>query len=352
MYIGNTNIINSPYSVWKDDRTDRELRQNERLILSRLDLLSTYYGTLGKDSQNRNAVNNLLVIYYIELQLIKEFGENDDYLYRAGVVLSNYVDDILSRSFSSEQERNNYILNILDDIKRRTINGTTSVANIAFMGDWTKDVYNENYYIDFSSGVRTMNLPSGAISDADESLTDKFKEVAGNLVYCVVPYSAMTTQEAKKKRILQTSVLSGVCASGFGFTEAICNNYIQSSIIGGCGLSPSQYVESLKELARQQYGSAQVGDPATLIAVLTLVGKLLAILASAVTIFKVIWDARKNTSYRDSVQSLEKADLCGAEIPDWLKLGDLDGDGKDDTLKVWGALLAVGAFAYLYTDQK
>lgn len=349
MYIGDTNIINTPYTAWTDNRSDSELRQSERLLLSRLDLLTTYYGTLPEGDSRKNIVNNLIVLYYIEFQLVKEFGENEDYVYRAGVVLSNYLQDIMSREFTSEYERNTYVLTLIEEIKRRTINGTTSVADVAFMGDWYNDIYLNNYYVDFVTGSESENRPVANISGVDSTLASKFKEVAGNLVYAVVPYSTMSTPEARKKRIMQTSVISGVCGSGFGFTDAICNNYIQSSIYGGVGISPERYVETMKEIARER---AKVGDLATATAVVSFIVKLLTAIAGAVTIFKTIYDVRKDTSYKDAVQSLKYADKCGADIPDWLRLGDIDGDGTDDTFKVWAIALAVGAVAYLYKDKK
>lgn len=352
MYIGDTNIVNSPFVVWTDDRGDSDLRQSERLLFSRLDLLTTYYGTLSEDDSRRNIVNNLLVLYYVELQLIKEFGENDDYLYRAGVVLSNYVRDIMSREFTNDYERNSYVLSLIEDIKRRTINGTTSVADISFMGDWYNEVYRENYYVNIQNGFRSENKPIANIAGVDTTLESMFKEVAGNLVYSVVPYSTISTAEAKKKRIMQTSVISGVCGSGFGFTEAICNNYIQSSIYGGVGMSPERYVETMKAIAIEQSQGARVGDIATATAVVAFIAKLITALAGAVTIFKVIRDMRKESDYSDAVEKLKYAEVCGAEIPDWLRLGDIDGDGTDDTFKVWAIALALGAVAYLYQNKK
>lgn len=350
MYIGSTNIVNSPFSVWTDNRTEYEIRQNERLLFSRIHLITAYLNNMPVDDPQRDILLNMLSVYYIELQLIKDFGVTPEYLYRAGVILSNYVGEIMNRTFDSENERNSFILNVISDIKRKTVNGTSSVADIDFMADWIRDVYDQNYFIDFSTGTKTQTHPSFQIGSPDSGLTQEFIKTAPNLVYTVVPYATMTTAEAKRKRVLQNAVISGLCGSGYGFTDAICTNYIRSSIVNGTnGLSPEQYVEGMKQIAQE--GESKVGE-LTVAAATLIVGLVSAALTTGARIFINIYNARKNSQYKDAVSNLKQADDCFANFPDWFKLGDLDGDGKDDTLKVWLGLLGIGAFAYLYTNKK
>lgn len=350
MYIGATNIINSPFKVWTDNRSDSELRQSERLLFSRIHLVTAYLDNMPADDPQRNVLLGLLSVYYIELQLIKDFGVTPEYLYRSGVVMSNYVSEIMNRTFDSEDARNAFILNVLSDIKQRTVTGTTSVSDIDFFAEFLKDIYDQNYYIDFSNGEHSQNLPATQIGDVmDTELTNGFIKVAGNLVYTAVPYSTMTTSEAKRKRALQNAVISGMVGSGFGFTDAICQNYINSAIVNSThGLTPAVYVEGMKEASQQQ---AKIGvlTEATVALIIKLVT---AFLTAGTAVFTAIYNARRNTSYRDAVSSLNDAELCYAEIPDWLKLGDIDGDGKDDTLKIWLGALGIGAFAYLFTNKK
>lgn len=350
MYIGSTNIVNSPFKVWTDNRTDVELRQSERLLFSRVHLITAYLNNMPADDPQRNVLLNMLSVYYIELQLIKEFGVTPDYLYRAGVVLSRYVSEIMGRTFLSDEERNAFILNVLSDIKQRTINGTTSVADMDFFADWLKDVYDQNYFIDFTNGGISQNTPSANIGDViDTELTNGFIKVAGNLVYTVVPYSTMSTNEAKRKRALQNAVISSVCGSGFGFTDAICTNYINSAIVNSThGLSPEIYVEGMKEAGKEM--SAGIGIAEEVVALI--VGIVTSFLTAGTAVFTAIYNARKNTAYRDAVSGLNNAEMCYADIPDWLKLGDIDGDGTDDTLKVWLGMLGIGTFAYLYSKKR
>ena len=349
MIIGDSRIITDANTVWTNGKSYSGLRQSERLLLSRIDLLVSYLNAMEEDDPYWNTVNNLLTMYYLELRLVNEFSDTDEYLYRAGGALSQYIGLIMSQTFRSEDERNAFILSILDDIKKRTINGTSQISDLNFMSDWVKDVYKQNYYIDFATGAQCMNAPSSSIGElSSDELQNEFKKVAGNLVYTVVPYSTINTAEARRKRVLQNAVLSGLCGSGFGFTADICNNYIISSIVSKAGMSPEEYVEGMKEIAKQQQDS-KIGDPATLTFIATIVT---AFITAGVTVFVQIYNARKNSSYRDTVSSLAQAQESYADIPDWLRLGDLDGDGTDDTFKVWGAVLAVSALAYLYKTRK
>lgn len=350
MYIGSTNIINSPFSVWTDNRSDHELRQSERLLFSRIHLITAYLNNMQLDESGRNKLLNMLSVYYIELQLIKEFGVTPDYLYRAGAIMSNYVSEIMTRTFKSEKERNSFILDVLATIKQRTVSGNASVSDIDFFADWIRDVYDQDYYIDFATGSHSLNMPSTQIGDVlSEDLTQGFIKVAGNLVYTAVPYSAMSTNEAKKKRALQNAVISSVCGSGFGFTDAICMNYINSSIVNAShGLTPEVYVEGMKEASTEYKPAIGVlSETASLI-----IGLVTAFLTAGTAVFTAIYNARRNSNYRNAVSGLNEAGLCYAEIPDWLKIGDINGDGKDDTLAVWLGLLGVGAFAYFATDDK
>lgn len=344
MIIGDSNILNDSYSVWTNSKPYSSLRQSERLLLSRLDLLTSYKKMTEEGDPNSRTLDNLLSLYYIEFMLVDEFGCNPDYLYKAGVSMTQYINHIMACSYSSDKDRNAFILSVLHDIKKDVINGSPSLDSIPFMNDWVKEVYNQNYFIDFNTGGISENTPSASIGDSiSENLQNDFKKVAGNLVYSVVPYSTITTAEAKRKRVLQNAVISALCGSGYGFTDAICNNLIRSSIVSRSQLSPEAYVECMKELGKQR--SSKIGD----FGILELVAAVVtALITAGVAVFTAIYNARRNSSYRDAVSALGQAGGSYADIPDWLSLGDLDGDGTDDTLKVYGALIAVGALAYYY----
>lgn len=346
MRIGDSNILITPNEVWTNGKPYSGLRQSERLLFSRIDLLVSYLNAMSEDDPNWNTVNNLLTLYYIELRLVNEFSETDEYLYRAGVSLSQYLELIMSQKFTSENERNAFILNILDDIKKRTINGSSQMANVNFMSDWVRDVYDQNFFIDFATGAECMNAPSSHIGElSSDELQNEFKKVAGNLVYTVVPSATITTAEAKRKRVLQNAVISGLCGSGYGFTSQICNNYIISSIVTRSGISPEEYVECMKQIAKNDQ-QAKIGD----FGILELVASIVTALITAGTaVFTAVYNSRKNNpSYRNVVSSLGQAQDSYAETSDWWRLGDITGDGKDDTFTVWGIVLALFGFAYLY----
>lgn len=345
MIIGNSNIVSDSCSVWTNSKPYASLRQSERLLLSRIDLLTAYKGAMSSEQAEMNSVDSLLALYYIEFMLIDEFGSNSDYLYKAGVALSQYLNSIMTMRYQTEKERNEFILSVIRDIQRDVVDGSPNIDSIPFMNTWVQEVYDQNYFIDFATGAKCKNAPSSSIGDISENLQNDFKKVAGNLVYSVVPYSTITTAEAKRKRVLQNSVISGLVGSGFGFTDNICNNLIRSSIISRSQLSPETYVEAMKEIAKNK---SKIGDFGVLELVATIVT---ALLTAGTAVFVAIYNARKNSNYRDAVSSLANAGASYADIPDWLSLGDLDGDGKDDTLKVYGAMLLLCAFAYYYKNK-
>lgn len=346
MIIGDSRILTDANTVWTNGKSYSGLRQSERLLLSRIDLLVSYLNAMEEDDPYWNTVNNLLTMYYLELRLVNEFSDTDEYLYRAGGALSQYIGLIMSQTFMSEDERNAFILSVLDDIKKRTINGTSQISDLNFMSDWIKDVYKQNYYIDFATGAQCMNAPSSSIGElSQDELQNEFKKVAGNLVYTVVPSSAINTAEAKRKRVLQNAVLSGLVGSGYGFTSDICNNYIISSIVSRAGISPEEYVECMKEIAKREKTS-EIGDFGILEFVATVIT---ALITAGSAVFTAIYNSRRNQdNYRNVVSSLAQAENSYASTSDWWQLGDINGDGKDDTFTVWGIVLAVLGLAYMY----
>lgn len=342
MIIGDSNIVSSLTSVWTDGIMSSRMRQNERLIFARIDFLMSYLNSpLCDDS---DGVENLISVYWLELQLVKEFGNNADLLYKAGAVLSNYVQDILSLKTGG---RNSSLLTMLADIKSKTINASIAPADLRFMSEFERDVYSQNYYVDFDSGQKTSS-PSYYVGAVSQDMLSEYKKVAGNLVYTQVDYSMMKTPEAKRKYARQTAVLSALSASGCGFTPEICNLGIQSSILQASGWDCETYVSAMQEAGKESSKSVGVGNPAVVVAVIGLVGTFIT---AGVAIFKEIYEARRVQGRSDAYRALDEASLSYADIPDWWRLGDLDGDGKDDTFKVYG-VVAASLIAYYFLGKK
>ena len=344
MIIGDSNITNTLTSVWTDGMSSEKMRQSERLIFSRIDLLLSYLNS--PLCENSESITNLISVYWMELQLIREFGSNNDLLYKAGATLSNYVDKILDlKNYSRDAD----LLQMLEDIKRKTINSSIAPGDLRFMAEFESDVYAQNYYIDFASGQKTSS-PSSYIGSVDSSLLDDFKKVAGNLVYTQVDYSMMKTADAKRKYSRQAAVISSLCASGYGFTSEICSNEITSSIITASGHDCNDYVSAMQIAGKESHKTIGVGDggASLAIAIITLVTTFIS---AGAGIFTTIYNSRREQGKTSAVDALANAQDCYADIPDWFKLGDLDGDGKDDTLKVYG-LAAVALLATSYFTSK
>lgn len=343
MIIGDSNIVNTISTVWTDGMSSSRMRQSERLIFARIDFLLSYLNS--SVCTDAEAISNLISVYWMELQLIKEFGSNPDLLYKAGAVLSHYVNDILELNPAN---RDSTLLQMLSDIKSKTINSSLAPSDLRFMSEFERDVYSQNYYINFSSGAKT-DSPSSYIGDVDPDLLNEFKRVAGNLVYTQVDYSKMKTAEAKRKYARQLSVISELCASGYGFTGEICSLGIQSSILSASGYDCDTYVAAMQEAGKQAKETVGVGDggasAAVISAIIALVGTFISCGAA---IFTTIYSQRRAQGKIDANSALYDAQRSYADIPDWLALGDLDGDGKDDTLKVYGlGALLFGAYYFL-----
>lgn len=342
MRIGSVDI-NNVSKVWQDGLTDAAQRQNQRLIFSRIDFMLSYLASDPKADADQ--INNLITVYWIENELIKEFGGNDLLLYRAGVILSNYCNDLINYS---GYQRDANAQNVLQDIKRKTINGSEAPGDLRFLQEWETDVVAQNYYIDFATGSASPVYESAVITGTEPELADEFKKVAGNLVYTAVPYNLIDTQKAKQKYSSQGAVISEMCAAGFGYTQAICNNYINSSIMDASGWNPTEYVKQMK-LAGAEGQQIGVGDGGLTAAILGLVS---AFIAAGTTIFTTIYSARHKSNTESATSALYNARSSYAEIPDWLRIGDVDGDGTDDTLKIYGAGVAALAVLYFATKKK
>lgn len=319
------------------------MRQNERLIFSRIDFLLSYLTT--DEATDPEAILNIISVYYVDLQLIREFGGNPDLLYKAGTVLSNYVNELLTMSLTDRQTKS---LSIIDTVKQKTINGNMPIGDLRFMAEWERDICANNYYIDFRTGIATQTDPTATVSGTDsENFMNEFKKVSANLVYTRVPYSMMETPEAKRKYSQQVDVISELCASGFGFTGAICSNLIESQVMQTWGNTPTSYVQAMKEYVRENRTKIGVGEPISVAAALIL--KLVtAAIAAGATVFVTIFNYRHRDQTTAAKSALYNARASYADFPDWLSIGDIDGDGKDDSLKVYGlgALALLGLWYY------
>lgn len=343
MRIGDSNIVNTISTVWTDGMSSSRMRQSERLIFARIDFLLSYLNS--SVCTDAEAIANLISVYWMELQLIKEFGSNPDLLYKAGATLSHYVGKILELTPAS---RDATLLQMLSEIKSKTINSSLAPADLRFMSEYERDVYAQNYYINFASGTKT-DSPSSYIGEPDPDLLNEFRRVAGNLVYTQVDYSMMKTAAAKRKYSRQVSVISELCASGYGFTSEICSLGVQSSILSSSGVDCNTYVSAMQEAGKNAKETIGVGDggasAAIISAIITLVGTFISCGAA---IFTTIYSQRRKQGKIDANSALYDAQRSYADIPDWLALGDLDGDGKDDTLKVYGlGALLFGAYYFL-----
>ena len=313
------------------------MRQNERLIFSRIDFLLSYLTTAG--ATDPEAILNIIAVYYVDLQLIREFGGNPELLYKAGSVLSNYVNELLTMGPTDRQTK---VLSIIDTVKQKTINGNMPIGDLRFMAEWEKDICENNYYIDFRTGLATQTAPTATVSGTEsENFMNEFKKVSANLVYTRVPYSMMETPESKRKYSQQVDVISELCASGFGFTAPICSNLIESQVMQTWGSDPTSYVQAMKEYSLSNRSNIGVGDP---VSVTALIFQLVtAALTAGATIFITIFQYRHRDQTTGANSALYNARASYADFPDWLSIGDIDGDGKDDTLKVYG----LGALALL-----
>lgn len=343
--IGDINISNSNF-VWTDNKSYSDMRQNERLIFSRIDFLLSYLQTA--DATDPEGVINVISVYYVELQLIREFGGNSDLLYKAGTVLSNYINELLTMNPADRQTK---VLSIIDTIKQKTINGNMPVGDLRFMSEFEKDVWAQNYYIDFRTGLPTTTAPKATIGDpTNENFMNEFKKISANLVYTRVPYSMMETPEAKRKYSNQVDVISELCASGFGFTGAICSNLIESQVMQTWGSDPTSYVQAMKDYTIANRQTIGVGDPATVTALILQL--VTAAIGAGATIFVTIYQYRHRDQTTAANSALYNARASYAEFPDWLSIGDIDGDGTDDTLKVYGlGLLALAGIWYFGREK-
>lgn len=343
--IGDVNISNQNF-VWTDNKSYSDMRQNERLIFSRIDFLLSYLST--PEATEPESIINIIAVYYVELQLIREFGGNKDLLYKAGSALSNYVNELLTMNPSDRQTK---VLSIIDTIKQKTINGNMPVGDLRFMAEFEKDVWAQNYYIDFRTGLPTQTAPKATIGDtANENFMNEFKKVSANLVYTRVPYSMMETPESRRKYSNQVDVISELCASGFGFTGAICSNLIESQVMQTWGSDPISYVQAMKDYTRENRTIIGVGDPVSTTALILQI--VTAALTAGATIFVTIYQYRHRDQSTAANSALYNARASYAEFPDWLSIGDIDGDGTDDTLKVYGlGLLALAGIWYFETKR-
>lgn len=327
-------VLNTPFE---------QMRVSEKQIFSFLDLLQTQakYATGGELSDIYNQMDR----YYAVAMIIETLGNTPEILARCVYPLNEALTAGEFEFDGSLESRNSRLITLIDRIINNAINYTIN-KDYALDNDlyiwWQQNVMQLNYYVT-AGGVLTEEMPTIVAVSGTEDLMSGFKRAAGAYAYTrVSAQEVASSAKARMKRAKQIEARSAISAVCPELNDIVQNNYIDSALAEVTeGGDASTFVDGLKKIGKKK---ARVG--ALTEAVITAIISLIATFVTAVTSLTVaIIQNRKNELNQNAYNALNSYPIYTTSEDDFA-LGDIDGDGKDDTSKI--LLIGAAALAACY----
>jgi len=310
--IGNTEVsLSAPY--WTGGKRSARLRQSEKELYAKINL----YQEICDFSENENEIQSLYTEMdklFVAIQLIMNFGEDQDELLRAGVAYSDAIYNGLFHSdYDSLESRNIAVNEIATGCIARVPDIYLSedlITNVILW--WRETVLMQNFFWDETTGEQ-VQVPADSIEAGISGASDydqfSAKMVEGGLfyVYIIADNRLIDSPQSMFKRSQQNITLDRLEIAGVGLSRNVMMDNIRTGILRQTnGKTASQTVQAL------QRGDAKIGEPVTII---------VAIVAAIVAIIKLISD----------IQAAKKAKLDNetAKILSENNLNSIRPDSKD-----------------------
>lgn len=329
--------IDTDRTFWTNGRTNGLLRQNERMLYAKIDLLQSYCDITEKE-EDLVAYYTDMDFYFILVKLIDKFGYSNDMLelsfFEAYTFLEN--GDFYDTSLS-DGERNAYFQSLLSQIISATENNNKIAETIdVYYSTLFADLVKTNYYINPITDAVSVKpfAESGIMGDEDWCAKLKtqgpyfnYSQASGNLFY--------NQKKATAKRIAQKNLKERLTAINPTFRNGVADDLIDSGIVSGFRMTADESVITIRT-----GGSVKIGDPATVVAVLGLI----ATIASAIgSVWVSYLDMKKAEVSKDTANALNNAKYNGAAAGDWFGI-DENNDGTISSSEKFGFIKKIAIF--------
>ncbi len=340
--IGNTNVpVDAPY--WTGGKRSSRLRQSEKELYAKINLLQEQANFSESEDEIQSLYTEMDKLY-VAIQLIMNFGDDEDLLLKAGVSYSDALyDGLFQEYYDTLEERNISVNRVATDCIAHVPDIHLSEDVVTSVILWWKDtVMLQNFYWNENTGEKSV-LPADSIeagigaTDDYDSLSARMVEGGMFYVYMIADRRLINTPNSMYKNAQQNITLDRLENIGVGLSRNVMLDNIKTGILRETnGKSASQVVQAL------QRGDAKIGEPITLI--VAIIG---AIVAIAGMVAKIV-EARKTRIENETAKILSENNLNSIR-PDHsdFPFGDSDGDGKADLPGVMNSLGNIGGIPIL-----
>jgi hypothetical protein len=344
--IGDVDIdLKAPY--WSDNRNDAQLRKSQILYFAKIDCANSE-AELTNAEVNKQDFYNQMDLSFCIIRLIDAYGQNEDLLLKAGIVLSHYIaDGEFGIYYDSMELRNADLSNKIRNIQKDVENFQEwDFANDEFADEWEHNVMDMNYYCNPLTGERSNNIIAdyaNVCGPYDYAYySSEIKKNGEHWLYM----SANNLQNDKgeilsavyKKRMLQIRQASWFESANTNLSKEAIYSLSRSKICER-GYTPEKAIEVLKfsngskeklENELKKAGIGRIGEPASATAVaigiVTLIKGIIGLLAGLATLALAVWAIvdrvkalldKSNKNAYENAPSAEDLKMATSTIEDW-----------------------------------
>ena len=338
--IGDVDIdLKAPY--WSDNRNDAQLRKSQILYFAKIDCANSE-AELTNAEVNKQDYYNQMDLSFCIIRLIDAYGQSEDLLTKAGIVLSHYIaDGEFGIYYDSMELRNADLSNKIRNIQKDVENFQDwDFANDEFADEWEHNVMDMNYYCNPLTGERSNNIIAdyaNVCGPYDYAYySSEIKKNGEHWLYM----SANNLQNDKgeilsavyKKRMLQIRQASWFESANTNLSKEAIYSLSRSKICER-GISPENAIDVLKfsngskekllaetkKSAVGRIGAVTTGVVGTILAVVSIISGLLSVALSIWAIvdrIKALLDKSNKNAY-ENAPSAEDLKMATSTIEDW-----------------------------------
>lgn len=330
--LGSADIDISNY--WTNGKGSQELRCNETVIYAEIDVCQAYV-SIAKTQEEVQDQYSKMDMFYLCLEAIELYHSDASALRKAGVVIGNMLaDGCFSIDFSSIEEENKYVCQLVVDMQRRVQNWSEKGENSNFMEWYVPNVCDLNYYHN-ADGTKTVDKPKlmgvGA-TYTDDYWSKQMKEGGMYCLYLVTDTDGSNGGDQKKierKKMQQMKHLNYMHGAANNMTINSMLRNAEAGIVETSGKTPSDCLKQLK--TEKEVGTKGLG----------FIEIVAAIVSAIVAIIKMVqqYKAQKE-EIRQMVQDESAAEPTENQMnqnkpspDDWLKMAAEEEQKADELEK-------------------
>lgn len=312
-------VVVSTESYWTEGRNTGGLKCNESLCYAEIDCCNEYVA-IAQTQEELQEQYSRMDMFYIILKAIAFYGNNDELLKRAGIVIGNFISEgRFSKSFSSIEEENSYVVGLIQLLADRVAANEDASENQNFMPWYVENILSKNFY---KTEKGKLNNPLSGLDDDD--FNKKMKEVGPYMLYLVTGTTGEGGDERAilRKKMKQNEMLNYLSGCGNNVTKATILKNAEAGIVAKCGMKPEKALEKFKQEAKQKgtNGLGFVLEASVVAAIIVGACTLLAAVVKAYSEIKIASiNAKADVQNKISEPTKDEINNNQPSLADWEK---------------------------------